>query len=472
MTVSAQRPLLVSEDESLVETVRIAFAADGKPAPEIAIDFSEGRLRLRRAATSLCILHVRNDVDIPKAAQLLAETANTVPTAVLFDRADALTAARFREYGAVECFARPVDLSLLTGLLDSVSRPTRRETTSPPKSSVQRVGSHIEILYLPTTVIGKIFDQVRTVAPQDTTVLLTGETGTGKTRLARIIHELSPRRDEPFVVVDCGSLSGSLIESEVFGHVKGAFTGGDVTRVGKFAEAGQGTLLLDEIDSLPLNLQVKFLRVVEERVFEPVGSNRPSPMRARLVIAANRPLEQEVAAGRFRSDLYFRLNVVRFSLPPLRESRNIIRDLAGKFIREFSVQHKRPAESITTEALHAMEQYPWPGNVRELRNVMQRAVILCPCQKVRIDDLPDSIRRTDTPAVDSNPGPTLAETRRDAEIGSIVHVLRKHNNNRRRAAMELGISRVALYKKLRKYGMMVHKYAKPATGTQPQSISA
>src|SRR5262249_26749277 len=157
-----------------------------------------------------------------------------------------------------------------------------------------------------------------------------GETGTGKTRLARLIHELSPRREEPFLAVNCAALPASLMESEMFGHVRGAFTGADRDRSGKFAEAGSGTLLLDEIDSLPLTLQAKLLRVVGERAFEPVGSNRPQPMEARLVVASNRDLAEEAAAGRFRADLHYRLNVVAFFLPPLRDRSDLIRPLAGR----------------------------------------------------------------------------------------------------------------------------------------------
>ena len=166
-------------------------------------------------------------------------------------------------------------------------------------------------------------EQVRRVAALETTILLGGETGTGKTRLARLIHELSPRRDLPFLVVNCGALSTTLIESELFGHVKGAFTGADRDHIGKFAEVGRGTLLLDEIDSLPPALQAKLLRAVEERLFEPVGSNSSLPVQARLIAASNRALDQEAAANRFRSDLYYRLNVISFTLPPLRDRRDI-----------------------------------------------------------------------------------------------------------------------------------------------------
>jgi two-component system, NtrC family, response regulator HydG len=307
--------------------------------------------------------------------------------------------------------------------------------------------------------------QIRRVAPQETTVLLTGETGTGKTRLARLIHELSPRRPEPFLVIDCGALSPSLIESEMFGHVRGAFTGADRDRPGKFAAAGRGTLLLDEVNSLPLPLQGKLLRAVDERLFEPVGANRPEPLRARVVASSNADLEREVAAGRFRPDLYFRLNVVGFFLPPLRGRRPCVRPLGRQFLAEFAARNRPDVRGITEEALWALQEYPWPGNVRELRNVIERAVALCPGPLVEAADLPESIRQPDATA-DLTPLPrqadnplapasalTLAQSREIAEVLRIKAALAKHNNNRLRAAGELGISRMGLYKKLHKYGL-------------------
>jgi DNA-binding NtrC family response regulator len=321
----------------------------------------------------------------------------------------------------------------------------------------------------------RLMDQVRRIAPQDTTILLSGETGTGKTRLARVIHELSPRRDEPFLVVNCGALSSNLIESEMFGHVRGAFTGADKDRVGKFAEVGRGTLLLDEIDSLPLDVQAKLLRVVEDRIFEQVGSNKSQPVRARMIAACNRNLEQEAAGGRFRPDLYYRLNVVGFTLPPLRERVGAIAPLATRFLHEFATRFGWDSASIAPEALECLEVHQWPGNIRELRNVIERAVALSAGPEVRVDDLPDSLRAQvgwdsaeepsgawPAPPAPTRPTPapadfgesTLAQIKRQAELSRITEALEKHHNNRLRAASELGISRMTLYKKLYKYGLM------------------
>jgi len=308
-------------------------------------------------------------------------------------------------------------------------------------------------------------EQLRRVVPQDTTLLLSGETGTGKTRLARIVHEVSPRRSEPFLVVDCGALSINLIESELFGHVRGAFTGADRDRPGKLAAAGKGTLLLDEVNSLPMPLQTKLLRAVDERVFEPVGSNKAQPLRARLVAASNAGLEVEVSAGRFRADLYYRLNVVSFYLPPLRDRRQVVGPLARKFLAEFAARNRPDLRGLSAEAVRALEAYHWPGNVRQLRNVVERAAALCPNQEILRSDLPEVIRSpmqpaaratADAPALAGESSTvclTLSQSKAEAEVLRITEALRKHGNNRLRAAAELGISRMGLYKKLHKYGI-------------------
>jgi DNA-binding NtrC family response regulator len=331
-----------------------------------------------------------------------------------------------------------------------------------PRRARQRTAPELDAAFPDSPRMAELKDQLALVAPLDTTVLLTGETGTGKTRFSRLIHDLSTRRSRHYVAINCGALSPTLMESELFGHVRGAFTGAERDHRGKFAQCEDGTLVLDEIDTLSLEMQVKFLRVVEERCFEPVGSERSQPLRARLIVATNKPLEQEVADGRFRSDLYYRLNVVAFHLPPLRERPEEIGPLTEAFLRDFARQHRLARPSLTPEARLALAGYDWPGNVRQLRNVIERAVILSAGGTIGPALLPESIARqaaTRTRALawsDDGPASTnkLASARWAAERGQLIEALRKNGNNRSRTASYLGISRVALYKRLHKFQMI------------------
>lgn len=304
-----------------------------------------------------------------------------------------------------------------------------------------------------------MLDELSMAAVHDVTVLLTGETGAGKTHLSRLIHALSPRREERFCTVACGALPSELIEAELFGHVKGAFTGAERDREGKFAAAGRGTLLLDEIDLLTLEQQAKLLRVIETGEYEPVGSNDTQLAQARIVVASNHALEDLVESGRFRKDLFYRLNILRFELTPLRERPLDLEYLARSFAVRYSQEYRIALEEIDPETIGLLKAYRWPGNIRELENVIRRAVLYCREGILRPADLPASVRQNASAGKlriqsSANRPITLAERKELSERQIIEETLRRNNHRRSVVAAELGISRVTLYHKMKKFGLM------------------
>jgi len=316
-----------------------------------------------------------------------------------------------------------------------------------------------------TAHLAKMLSDLEVAAKHDVTILLIGETGSGKTYLSKLIHEVSPRSKEPFLNVACGALPADLIESELFGHVKGAFTSAHADKEGKFLAAGRGTVLLDEIDVLGPEQQVKLLRVIETGEFEPVGSNRTIKSQARLVVASNLDLQPLVEQGRFRPDLYYRLNMLKFQLPSLRDRKPDITSLARKCIDKLTKQHGIKISRIEESLFQALLNYPWPGNVRELENVIQRAVIYSRDGVLSARELPTHILTgqagpANDPSVDlvddlvpetaqSHLGRQIATTEREI----IEQALFSNNFSRTKTAQNLGISRVTLYNKMKKYGM-------------------
>jgi DNA-binding NtrC family response regulator len=294
-----------------------------------------------------------------------------------------------------------------------------------------------------------VLELVRAVAPARTTVLITGESGTGKELIARAIHQLSPRAKAPMVTVHCAALSPTLLESELFGHEKGAFTGAHERRVGRFEQAQGGTLFLDEIGEIDPATQVKLLRFLGERTFERVGSNKTLSADVRVITATNKNLGALVKEGKFREDLFFRLRVVEIHLPPLRERKGDVPLLAMAFLKEFAVENGRNVGAIAPEALDTMLEYSWPGNVRELRTAMEHAVVLARGDTIGVRDLPQNIRLQDDKELGGGDPLTASDlTVREAEKQLIIRALKETGGNRSEAAKKIGMSRRTLHRKL------------------------
>src|SRR5882672_8053341 len=297
----------------------------------------------------------------------------------------------------------------------------------------------------------EVLDTVRQAAPSTATILLLGETGTGKELIAKVIHQLSPRARQPLVTVHCAGLAPTLLESELFGHEKGAFTDAHERRIGRFEQAQGGTLFLDEIGEIDASTQIKLLRFLGERTFERVGSNKTLTADLRLIAATNKNLEELVKTGSFREDLFFRLRVVEIRLPALRERIEDLPLLAQTFLREFAQENNKPVNAFTSDALDLLLRYSWPGNVRELRTAIEHAVVLARTDKITARDLPAQVRQSPAPGAGSPAQAVLGNkdlTVEEAEKELIIRALKETNGNRTLAAKRIGISRRSLHRKL------------------------
>jgi len=355
--------------------------------------------------------------------------------------------------GAFDFLTKPVNLDHLELTLRKAIRSSSVEEEN------RQLHQQLEKKYGLENIIGssrameEVFDTVQQVAPARTTVLVEGESGTGKELIARALHRLSPRKNGPFVAVHCAAFSESLIESELFGHEKGAFTNAMAQRKGRFELADGGTLFLDEVGEIDLETQVKLLRVLEERAFERVGGSELVEIDVRLIVATNRNLRTMVDSGAFREDLYYRLNVVRIPLPPLRDRDSDLMLLLQHFLATFCEENDKQIAGVTPEAMDALEAYDWPGNIRELRNVVERMVVLCRSDKITLRDIPSEVKAGRAPRVGSGVKLSDKATMKDAEKSMIEQALSDNQGNRTKAAEQLGISRRTLHRKLNEYGL-------------------
>ena len=425
-------------------------------ARALSVDYSvttaaDAEQALRALEADPSIVLMLSDVRMPGAdgLQLLkaARAAHPHLACILltaFGTVD-LAVAAMKE-GAQDFIMKPIDLDQLD------LRVAKAIETGELKKQVSDLRSQLDEQYgldhivASSEAMKRVVDRVRRVAPSSATVLIQGPNGSGKDVIAHAIHNRSPRANGPFLAVNCGALPENLIESELFGYEKGAFTGATARRQGTFEAANHGTVFLDEIGELPLPMQVKLLRVLENRSFQRVGGTESVEVDIRVIAATNRDLKALVAAKAFREDLYYRLNVVDIQLPPLKDHRDDIPLLAARFVKELAEKNGAAVTGISPAAMRLLEAYDWPGNVRELRNTVEKMVVLSPGGQLDVADVPDAMRATPAPAALSPTG-TLGENERT----QILAVLRDVGGNRSQAAKVLGISRRTLYRKLDEY---------------------
>jgi DNA-binding NtrC family response regulator len=453
--MSAARVLIV-EDEAGIrlalsgllrrEGYEVAQASDGRDAEKL---LRAGAYDL--VLTDLALGSGPSGLDVLRCAR---ETAPECPVVMITAHGNEKIAVEAMRLGAEDYVPKPFDN-------DEIRLVVRRALERTQLARENRLlRERIEREYGLAGIVGggpamkRVFETLRKVAPTDLTVLVRGESGTGKELVAQALHELSPRRERPFVAVNCAAIARELVESELFGHERGAFTGADARRAGRFEAANGGTLFLDEVGDMPPATQAKVLRVLQERRFERLGGTTPIEVDVRIVAATHRNLEAEVAAGRFRDDLYYRLRVVEIALPPLRERREDVPTLSQRLLAQVAERHGRAPKSLTPAALAALARHSWPGNVRELRNALERAAVLCEGDAIDASDLPlDAAAQLPL----DDPSVSFSDAKRRAteefERAYLLRALRAHDGNISRTADAIGMVRQSLQQKMRELGL-------------------
>ncbi len=445
------RVLLVDDDRALVETLALGLGKRGHDAVcETSADAAVARVLAEDFDVLVTDLRMPGSDGLALAARV-AEDRPDLPVVVMtaFGSLDAAVAAI--RAGAYDFIAKPVTLDVLVIAVERAARThaltaevKRLRSAGSSGSAHDRVGE--------SSAMRKVYDLVARVADSEVSVLITGESGTGKEVIALALHQGGRRASGPFVAVNCSAMPEALLESELFGHTRGAFTDAREARTGLFLQAKGGTLLLDEIGEMPLSLQPKLLRALQERKVRPVGSDAEIPFDARIVAATNRDLEEAIEAKRFREDLYFRLDVIQLALPPLRSRQADVLPLAQHFLTTFARRAHREVTGIARAAAEKLVSYSWPGNVRELQNCLERAVTLARFEQIVVDDLPEKVRdhRASHVLVTSD-DPSELVPMEEVERRYILRVLEAVSGNKTAAARILGIERKTLYRKLERW---------------------
>jgi len=451
-----KRVVIVDDDRRTRRVLQILIERLGLESR--AFEDAEQALESLRAETAALVL---TDLKMPRVGGIefmrrLRQLDESVPVIMLTAHGSIETAVAAMKLGAVDYLSKPFDVEVLEGLIRRSLELQRHQRENRYFREVTEQASGIDEIVGSSPAMQAVFDLVRKVAPTRSTVLITGETGTGKDLVARAIHRLSPRRDELFVPLNCSAIPAELLESELFGHVRGAFSGASANREGKFQTADGGTLFLDEIGDMDFGLQAKLLRVLQEGVIQPVGSDRQVSVDVRIVSSTNRNLAQAIESGAFREDLFYRLNVFEIAVPSLAERCEDIPALAASFLADFGKELGKGVLRLTPEAEREISTCTWHGNVRELRNVMERAAVLAERTELDLDlirSLAPAPRSKDADAATENPPLALESAVAETERKTILRALAATDDNKTRAAELLGIGERTLWTKLKKYGL-------------------
>lgn len=445
--------LVVDDEKNIREGLSISLEMDGYNT-FLAEDGKRALDILIKEEIDLVV----SDLKMPNmsGSELLKKISATypnIPVIILTGHGTVENAVVAMRDGAYDFITKPVNLEHLTLLVKrALSKKELIKEHKKLKNEVKKLESKNKVSKLigKSAAMSSLLELINQVADSKASVIITGESGVGKEVVANALHQLSSRSEESLVKVHCAALSESLLESELFGHVKGAFTGAISDKKGRFELADKGTIFLDEIGEINSSTQVKLLRVLQERTFERVGGGDPINIDVRVITATNRNLKDEIKKGNFREDLFYRLNVVNIHIPPLRERKEDIPLLVNSFIKEFSLENSKIVDGINIKALRALSTYSWPGNIRELRNCIESAVVLSSKGEIRLKDLPPQIReKGDSSSISIPIGITLAE----AEKIIISETLRSENSNKSKTSEILGIGRKTLHRKIHDYNL-------------------